>query len=62
MLYFVHVGACKRGCEKHGEGAVDGVTRWGVRDGRQRQAHHFLPFGLPYFPKNVVPLHHDNNG
>ena len=45
-----------------GEGGVDGVMGWGVRDGRQRQAHHFLPFGLPFFPKNVVPLHHDNNG
>ena len=30
------------------------------RDGRG-QAHHFLPFGLPYFPKKVVPLHNDNN-
>lgn len=26
------------------------------------QRHHFLPFDLPFFPKNVVPLHHDNNG
>ena len=30
MLYFVYAGACKRGCEKRGEGAVGGVTRWGV--------------------------------
>ena len=45
-----------------GEGAVGVVMGWGVGEGRQGQAHHFLPFGLPYFPKNVVPLHHDNNG
>jgi hypothetical protein len=45
-----------------GEGAVGVVMGWGVGEGRQRQTHHFLPFGLPYFPKNVVPLHHDNNG